>query len=135
MIDQSMVTTSINLDGYRVVQNLGVVRGIVVRSRNVFGNIAGGFKRFLGERYPSSPSFVKRQEPKHLIKWYSMLLKEALMRSSICGMMPTRLLAALLKYWLMVLLLLSKELYNVSYVIFAGCSQMMIYNPGGGIWR
>jgi uncharacterized protein YbjQ (UPF0145 family) len=48
MIDQSMVTTSINLDGYRVAKNLGVVRGIIVRSRNLFGNIAGGFQTLFG---------------------------------------------------------------------------------------
>jgi len=32
MIDQSMVTTNIELSGFRVVKNLGVVRGITVRS-------------------------------------------------------------------------------------------------------
>ena len=48
MIDQTMVTTSISLDGYRVVQNLGVVRGIIVRSRSIFGNIAGGFQTLFG---------------------------------------------------------------------------------------
>ncbi len=48
MIDQSMVTTSTGLDGYKVAQNLGVVRGIIVRSRNLFGNIAGGFQTLFG---------------------------------------------------------------------------------------
>jgi len=48
MVDTSMVTTSINLDGYKVVKTLGVVRGIVVRSRNLFGNIAGGFQTLFG---------------------------------------------------------------------------------------
>lgn len=48
MIDQSMVTTNIELNGYKVTKNLGVVRGIVVRSRNIFGNIAGGFQTIFG---------------------------------------------------------------------------------------
>jgi uncharacterized protein YbjQ (UPF0145 family) len=48
MLDQSMVTTSISLDGYRVSKNLGVVRGIIVRSRSIFGNIAGGFQTLFG---------------------------------------------------------------------------------------
>ncbi len=48
MIDQSMVTTSISLDGYSITKNLGVVRGIIVRSRNLFGNIAGGFQTLFG---------------------------------------------------------------------------------------
>jgi uncharacterized protein YbjQ (UPF0145 family) len=48
MIDQSMITTSIELSGYRVVKNMGVVRGITVRSRSLFGNIAGGFQTLFG---------------------------------------------------------------------------------------
>lgn len=48
MIEQSMVTTSIELAGYRVVKNLGIVRGITVRSRSIFGNIAGGFQTLFG---------------------------------------------------------------------------------------
>src|SRR5882672_2557787 len=50
MIDSSMVTTSIELSGYRVTKNLGIVRGITVRSRSLFGNIAGGFQTLLGGR-------------------------------------------------------------------------------------
>jgi uncharacterized protein YbjQ (UPF0145 family) len=48
MIDQSMVTTNIELHGYRVTKNLGVVRGITVRSRSLLGNIAGGFQTLFG---------------------------------------------------------------------------------------
>src|SRR5215470_17610818 len=48
MIDQSMVTTNIELSGYRVTRNLGVVRGITVRSRSLVGNIAGGLQTLLG---------------------------------------------------------------------------------------
>lgn len=48
MIDQSMVTTNIELSGYRVKRNLGVVRGITVRSRSIFGNIAGGLQSLVG---------------------------------------------------------------------------------------
>ncbi|HYM95167.1 MAG TPA: heavy metal-binding domain-containing protein [Chitinophagaceae bacterium] len=48
MIDQNMVTTNIELSGYKVVKNLGVVRGITVRSRSLFGNIAGGLQTLVG---------------------------------------------------------------------------------------
>lgn len=48
MIDQSMVTTNIELNGYKVTKTLGVVRGIIVRSRSIFGNIAGGFQTLFG---------------------------------------------------------------------------------------
>ena len=36
VIDHRMVTTAFELDGYRIVRSLGVVRGIVVRSRSLF---------------------------------------------------------------------------------------------------
>jgi uncharacterized protein YbjQ (UPF0145 family) len=47
-IQSSMVTTTFTLDGYRVLKNLGVVRGIVVRSRSALGNIAAGFQMLFG---------------------------------------------------------------------------------------
>ena len=43
-----LVTTSTYLEGYKVVQQLGIVRGIIVRSRSLFGNIAGGLQTLLG---------------------------------------------------------------------------------------
>ena len=43
-----MVTTSIALEGHRVVRNLGVVRGITVRSRSILGNLAGGLQTIFG---------------------------------------------------------------------------------------
>ena len=49
-MDASLITTSTGLDGYRVVKNLGVVRGITVRSRSVLGNMAGGFQQLFGGR-------------------------------------------------------------------------------------
>ena len=43
-----MVTTAFELPGYRVRQNLGVVRGIIVRSRNLFVNIGAFFNTLAG---------------------------------------------------------------------------------------
>ena len=43
-----MVTTAFTLDGYKIVRNLGVVRGIVVRSRSIFGTIGAGFQTIVG---------------------------------------------------------------------------------------
>ena len=47
-MDISFITTSNQLEGYRITRHLGVVRGITVRSRSLFGNIAGGFQTLLG---------------------------------------------------------------------------------------
>ncbi len=50
MIDPAMITTNIELSGYRVTKNLGVVRGITVRSRSLLGNVAGGIQTLFGGR-------------------------------------------------------------------------------------
>ncbi|MBL8087043.1 MAG: heavy metal-binding domain-containing protein [Chthonomonas sp.] len=42
------VTTANSFDGYKVVRNFGVVRGITVRSRSVFGQIGAGFQTMFG---------------------------------------------------------------------------------------
>jgi uncharacterized protein YbjQ (UPF0145 family) len=43
-----IVVTTNDLAGYRVVRQLGLVRGITVRSRSVLGNIAGGIQSIFG---------------------------------------------------------------------------------------
>jgi uncharacterized protein YbjQ (UPF0145 family) len=43
-----MVTTQFELDGYHVTRTLGVVRGIVVRSRSIFGTIGAGLQTLVG---------------------------------------------------------------------------------------
>lgn len=48
VFDASMVTTALELPGYRVVRNVGVVRGIVVRSRSIFGTIGAGLQTIVG---------------------------------------------------------------------------------------
>jgi uncharacterized protein YbjQ (UPF0145 family) len=47
-VSPQMVTTAFELPGYRVRQSLGVVRGIVVRSRNLFVNIGAAFHMMVG---------------------------------------------------------------------------------------
>ena len=47
-VTQEFCTTAFELPGYRIVRNLGVVRGITVRSRSVVGNFAAGIQRLVG---------------------------------------------------------------------------------------
>ena len=47
-VDSSMVTSANELPGYRIVRNLGIVRGITVRSRSVLGNLAAGIQTIIG---------------------------------------------------------------------------------------
>ena len=50
MVNEQLITTSTLLEGYRIVQHLGMVRGITVRSRSMLGNMAGGFLSLFGGR-------------------------------------------------------------------------------------
>jgi uncharacterized protein YbjQ (UPF0145 family) len=47
-VHPSLVTTATELPGCRVVQNIGLVRGIVVRSRSIVGNIGAGLQTIFG---------------------------------------------------------------------------------------
>jgi len=48
MVPHEQVTTALELPGFRVVRNLGLVRGIVVRSRSIFGTIGAGLQTIVG---------------------------------------------------------------------------------------
>ena len=48
MNNSFLITTSNALEGYRVTKQLGLVRGITVRSRSLLGNMAGGFMTLFG---------------------------------------------------------------------------------------
>src|SRR5438270_13222393 len=47
-MNPAMMTTAFEIDGYRIVKNFGVVRGIIVRSRSIFGTIGAGLQTLVG---------------------------------------------------------------------------------------
>jgi len=47
-MDHSLTTTAFTLDGHRITRTLGVVRGIMVRSRSIFGTIGGSLQTLVG---------------------------------------------------------------------------------------
>jgi uncharacterized protein YbjQ (UPF0145 family) len=47
-MDPAMTTTAFTLDGYRITKTFGIVRGIVVRSRSIFGTIGGSLQTLVG---------------------------------------------------------------------------------------
>ena len=47
-VDPAQTTTAFSLEGYRTVRTLGVVRGITVRSRSMFGTIGGALQTLRG---------------------------------------------------------------------------------------
>jgi uncharacterized protein YbjQ (UPF0145 family) len=47
-ISHNMVTTAFELDNYKIVKNIGVSRGIIVRSRSIIGSIGAGLQTLVG---------------------------------------------------------------------------------------
>ena len=47
-MNHEMTTTAFTLDGYLIVETKGIVRGIIVRSRNIFGTIGGSLQTLVG---------------------------------------------------------------------------------------
>lgn len=47
-MEHKLITTSTNLEGYKIVEHLGVIRGITVRSRGLGGNFLGGIISIFG---------------------------------------------------------------------------------------
>ena len=49
-LNHGMTTTAFEIPGYRVTRNLGVVRGVTVRSRGIGGQLAAGLRSIVGGR-------------------------------------------------------------------------------------
>ena len=47
-MDHTLITTAFELPGYRIARNLGVVRGVTVRSRSLVGTIGAGLQTLMG---------------------------------------------------------------------------------------
>ena len=48
MLSRAFITTGFELPGYKLSRNLGVVRGIVVRSRSIIGTVGAGIQSLFG---------------------------------------------------------------------------------------
>ena len=55
-----LTTTAFDLPGYRLTRSLGVVRGIIVRSRSIFGNIGAGVQSLFGGNISLYTSLCER---------------------------------------------------------------------------
>lgn len=59
-MEHAMTTTAFTLDGYRTVRNLGIVRGIMVRSRSIFGSVGGALQTLVGGNISLFTSLCER---------------------------------------------------------------------------
>jgi uncharacterized protein YbjQ (UPF0145 family) len=60
LLDHGFTTTAFAIDGYTVTKNLGVVRGIMVRSRSIFGTVGGSLQTLLGGNISLFTSLCER---------------------------------------------------------------------------
>ena len=83
-MDNSLITTAFTLDGYKIVRNLGIVRGIVVRSRNVFATIGASLHTLVGGNITLFTQLCEktRQESFELLKQHA----EEMGANAIIGM-------------------------------------------------
>lgn len=98
MIDAKLITTAGELSGYRVTRNLGIVRGIVVRSRSIVGNIGASLQTLLGGNitlYTQLCEKAREDAHRSMVEHaHSLVLTQLLP----CAMTPLRLPPALPKY-------------------------------------
>ena len=59
-MNHALTTTAFSLDGYRITKTLGVVRGIIVRSRSVVGNIGASLQTLFGGNISLYTSLCER---------------------------------------------------------------------------
>src|SRR6185369_7969048 len=72
-VDAAMVSTANELPGYRIVRNFGVVRGIIVRSRSVIGNLGAALQTIVGGNITILTDLCERTR----IEAYELLLMHA----------------------------------------------------------
>ena len=72
-VDPSMVTSALELPGYRIVRNFGIVRGIIVRSRSVIGNVGAALQTIVGGNITILTNLCEKTREEA----YSLLLQHA----------------------------------------------------------
>ena len=82
-MDHTMVTTAFSFDGYKVVKNLGIVRGIIVRSRSIFGTLGGALQTIFGGNISMFTELCERTRSDS----YELMIKhaEALGANAVIG--------------------------------------------------
>ena len=72
-MDRSFATTAFTLDGYRIVKNFGIVRGITVRSRSIIGTVGGALQTLFGGNISLFTELCERTREES----YEMMLEHA----------------------------------------------------------
>src|SRR3979490_2330479 len=86
-VDSSMVTTANELAGYRIVKNYGIVRGIIVRSRSVIGNLGAALQTIIGGNITILTNLCEktREDAYELLLQHAAQHGENHLRRQCCG--------------------------------------------------
>ena len=84
MMNHEMVTTTFDFDGYKVKKNLGIVRGITVRSRSIVGSFGAGVQQIFGGNISIYTEMCEQAREEA----YELMIKhaEAMSANAIIGM-------------------------------------------------
>ena len=83
-MDHKLVTTAFEINGYKIVENLGIVRGITVRSRSIFGTIGGGLQTIIGGNISLFTELCEKTRAEAY--WIMVQHAEALGANAVIGM-------------------------------------------------
>jgi uncharacterized protein YbjQ (UPF0145 family) len=72
-MEHSLTSTAFSIEGYKIVKNFGIVKGITVRSRSVFGNIGGALQSLVGGNITLFTSLCEKTRSDA----YELMLKQA----------------------------------------------------------
>jgi uncharacterized protein YbjQ (UPF0145 family) len=72
-MEHSLTSTVFDIEGYKIVKNIGIVKGIIVRSRSVFGNIGGALQSLFGGNITLFTSLCEKTRSEA----YELMLKQA----------------------------------------------------------
>jgi uncharacterized protein YbjQ (UPF0145 family) len=84
IVDQKLVTTAFEIDGWKIVENLGIVRGITVRSRSILGTIGGGLQTIIGGNITLFTELCEKTRAEAY--WIMVQHAEALGANAVIGM-------------------------------------------------
>ena len=98
-LDPTFITTAFDLPGYRIVRNLGLVRGIIVRSRSIVGNIGAGLQSLVGGNITIYTELCEKARDDAFQEMISTRSRPAGTRSSAFDTTRTRSPAASPKSW------------------------------------
>ncbi|MEJ7823608.1 MAG: heavy metal-binding domain-containing protein, partial [Chitinophagaceae bacterium] len=99
----SINTGSNQLEGYRITKHLGIVRGITVRSRNIFGKIGAGLQSLVGGKISIYVELCEKTRLEALNTLFNMPMRKALMLLLMCAMMLMRFRKVSRKFYVMAL--------------------------------